>query len=151
MAPPEQYQLLCIKYCILRDPDWLTIPIYPYIWQFFLGGGQKLSRKSFRVPFLRQGSKSKILNFKKFHIIVGDIYSFGTFLIQAFCQARVLVLVRSWSSPGLIIVKIGSMSSLKNIYISISRSSILRKRSQRTRADAKISVHHHPPTTTHHP
>ena len=63
--PPEQNQLLCIRYCILRDPDWLTIPIYPYIWQFFLFRGQKLSRKSFRVPFLRQKLKSKILNFKE--------------------------------------------------------------------------------------
>ena len=65
-----------------------------------------------------------------------------------YCQARVLVPVRSQSSPGLIIVKIGSMSNIKNIYMSISRSSIIRKRSQRTRADVKISLHHHPPT--HH-
>ena len=103
--------------------------------------------------------------------------------LRSYCQARVLVLVRSWSHLGLIIVKIGSMSSLKNIsqdlpfldkevkgpelmlksqctthppqttFQSSYKSSILRKRSQRTRADAKISVHHppltnHPPTTT---
>ena len=33
--------------------------------------------------------------------------------VKNYCQAWVLVLVQSWSSPGLIIVKIGSMSNIK--------------------------------------
>ena len=87
MAHPERNQLLCIRYCILRDLDWLTIPIYPYIWQFFLCWGQKLSRKSFRVPFLRQGSKSKILDFKKkiHHPQKLSYYSGGYFHFEFFC------------------------------------------------------------------
>ena len=37
---------------ILRDPNWLNIPIYPYIWHFFLFLANNNPEKSFRVPLI---------------------------------------------------------------------------------------------------
>ena len=60
---PPTLSKISIRYCILRDPNWLTIPIYPYFWHFFCF--RPKDDLEFRVSFLRQGSKSKNLNFKK--------------------------------------------------------------------------------------
>ena len=51
-------------FCILRDPDWLTIPIFTFKFH-----NSFCFRAKNDVPFLRQGSKSKNLCFqnKKFH------------------------------------------------------------------------------------
>ena len=45
-----------MSFDVLSDPNWLTIPIYPYIMGYYMFLGQKLPKISFRVPFLRQGS-----------------------------------------------------------------------------------------------
>ena len=51
-APPSQISL--------NGPEVMTIHICTYIIRLFSLQGQKLPRKSFRVPFLRQGSFFKI-------------------------------------------------------------------------------------------
>ena len=51
---------LCIRDWLLSGPEGLTIHICTYIIGLLSLQGQKLPRKSFRVPFLRQGSFFKI-------------------------------------------------------------------------------------------
>ena len=51
-GPPEQIQLLCIRYCILRDPDWLTIPTYlPLYLTVLFASGPKMIWTKFQQQF----------------------------------------------------------------------------------------------------